>query len=269
MSESPRDPSAGDVAAFFDVDNTIIRGASAFHLGRALRRRGLFRRRDIARFALDQARYQVFGEDLRQLDDVRSRALGLIAGHSVAEVTSIAEQVYDDVLGPRVFPGTRRLLQAHLDAGHQVWLVTATPTEVGALVARRLGATGAIATVAESHDGVYTGRLVGSFVHGAGKAAAVRALATREGIDLARSFAYGDSINDRPLLESVGQPCAINPERSLRRVATRCDWPVREFRARTRRAARATTRAAVWAGAAWALALAVGKAKRGLERPGR
>jgi HAD superfamily hydrolase (TIGR01490 family) len=180
-------------------------------------------------------------------------------------VTAIAEQVYDDVLSVRVFPGTRRLLEAHLAAGHEVWLVTATPAEVGCLVARRLGATGALATVAETCDGVYTGRLVGGLVHGPGKATAVRELAEREGIDLARSYAYGDSLNDRPLLESVGHPCAINPERSLRRVAASCDWPVQEFRARTRRAARSSARAAAWTAAAWALAFAVGRARRGLS----
>lgn len=252
------------VGAFFDVDNTIIRGASSFHLGVGLYRRGFLTKRDIVRFALHQARYQAFGENRRQIDDVRSRALSIIAGHSVAELKAIAEDVWDEVLSLRIYPGTRRLLDDHLAAGHTVWLVTATPLEVGELIARRLGATGALGTVAEHVDGHYTGRLIGDMLHGQAKATAVLDLAARDGLDLAESFAYGDSMNDVPILSSVGHPCAINPDARLRRHAAEVGWPVREFRNRRRHARRGTTVATV-AGGAWFVGLVVRAIRRSLR----
>lgn len=244
----------GHIAAFFDVDNTIIRGASAYHLGVGLYRRGFFTWRDLIVMAVHQARYVAFGENKEQIDEVRSRALSIMRGHSVAEVCAIGEEVYDEVLSLRIFPGTQRLLDDHLASGHQVWLVTATPIEIGELIARRLGATGALGTVAEHEDGFYTGRLVGDMLHGRAKAAAVTALAKREGVDLSRSYAYGDSTNDVPILSTVGNPCAINPDSRLRRHAAAVGWPVREFRNR-RRNARRGINAATAAGLAWALGL--------------
>jgi len=258
------------VGAFFDVDNTVIRGASAFHIAVGLRRRGFLRRRDLLRFALHQARYLLVGEDRRQIDEVRERALSLITGHSVAELTAVAEDVYDEVLALRIYPGTQRLLDEHVAAGHEVWLVTATPVEIGQLIARRLGATGALGTVAEHADGYYTGRLVGDLLHGEAKAAAVRALAERDDIDLSRSYAYGDSAHDVPILSTVGHPCAINPDRRLRRYAAEVGWPVREFRAELRgpgrTAARRSARAASVAGLAWLAGLVVRTVQRRLHR---
>jgi phosphoserine phosphatase len=111
-----------------------------------------------------------------------------------------------------------------------VWLVTATPVELANILARRLGLTGALGTVAETSDGVYTGRLVGGLLHGEAKAAAVRALAEREGLDLSRSSAYSDSSNDLPMLELVGHPHVVNPDGDLLKQARSQDWPVHEFR---------------------------------------
>jgi len=254
---------ASAVAAFFDVDNTLVRGASTFHLAKALHARGFFRARDIARFAVHQARYAVYGENAQHLDKVRAKALCLVAGHSVHEVRDIGEQVYDDVLALRIFPGTRALLEAHLAADHQVWLVTAAPVEVGGLIARRLGATGALATIPEHDaDGVYTGRLDGELMHGAAKARAARDLAARTGIDLDRSYAYGDSLNDVDLLAAVGHPCAVNPEPRLRRLAKASGWDVREFRQPTRRAARTGVKAGGWVAAGWAATSLLRRAAR-------
>ncbi|WP_424945127.1 HAD family hydrolase [Cellulomonas shaoxiangyii] len=264
--ETPRAalvPEGTRVAAFFDVDNTIIRGASAFHLAVGLYRRDFFRKRDILVFAWQQARYRAFGEDREQIDEVRSRALAIMRGHSVAEVTAIAEDVYDEVLSLRIYPGTRALLDAHLAAGHAVWLVTATPVEIGELIARRLGTSGALGTIAEHDRGYYTGRLVGDLLHGEAKASAVRGLAEREGYDLALCHAYGDSTNDVPILSTVGNPCAINPDRRLRRHAAEAGWPVREFRGR-RRQARRGANAASLAGLVWAGAVVVRAVRRRL-----
>jgi len=266
---TPGDPPATAtgprVAAFFDVDNTIIRGASAFHLAHGLYGRGFFSLRDIAWAAAMNARYQLFGENTEQIAEIRSSALSIMTGHSVAEVVAIGEEVYDQVLELRIFPGTRALLDDHLAAGHQVWLVTATPVEIGELIARRLGATGCIGTVAEHRDGFYTGRLVGDLLHGRAKASAVQALAERDGIDLRASYGYGDSANDVAVLSSLGHPVAINPDKRLRRHAREAGWPVREFRDRRRAATRGGLRTASWAGAAWMVGLALRSLRRALR----
>lgn len=244
-------------AAFFDVDNTIIRGASAYHLAMALHRRGFFGLRDILFFARHSLAYAVQGEDLRRIASLRARALRIASGLSVADVITIGEDVYDEVLDSRVYPGARALIRRHLEAGHEVWLVTAIPTEIAELIGRRLGTTGALGTRTETVDGYYTGSLTGDLLHGAGKAVAVRRLAVERGIDLAASYAYGDSFNDVPLLDAVGHPSAINPEPRLRLHATRAGWPVRDFRRRRSVDLRRGARSAGMAGSAWAVAVVV------------
>ncbi|BDZ41310.1 hydrolase [Paraoerskovia sediminicola] len=252
-----QDPGTPRVAAFFDVDNTIIRGASAAHLARALYQREFFGIRDLWSLGLHHLRYMTLGENRRQINTVRSRALSIVAGHTVAEIVAIGEEVYDQVLELRIFPGTKRLLDEHVAAGHEVWLVSATPIEIGTMIARRLGANGALGSVAESEGGVYTGALVGDMMHGRHKAAGVAELAARRGIDLDESFAYGDSMNDLTMMQTVGHPCAINPEPRLRRHAAQVGWPVREFRGRPARAARSGAKTLSLAGAVWAGALVV------------
>jgi HAD superfamily hydrolase (TIGR01490 family) len=244
----PTDPTA---AAFFDVDNTIMRGASIFQLARGLYRREFFTIRDLARFAWQQALFVLVGENLEHVEEIQARALSFVAGHSVSELRSVGAEAFDELMADKIWPGTHALARMHLEAGHRVWLVTATPVEVAAVIAERLGLTGALGTVAEHVDGVYTGRLVGQALHGAAKAEAVRAMAEREGLDLSRCAAYSDSANDIPLLCLVGHPCAINPDHGLRARAQAEGWQVRDYRT-GRKAAR------IGAPAAGALGLAVG-----------
>jgi HAD superfamily hydrolase (TIGR01490 family) len=236
-------------AAFFDVDNTVVRGASIFHLARGLYRRKFFTVRDIGQMAWQQARFIAVGENLEDLHKIRESALSFVAGHSVAELAAIGEEVYDEVIADKIWPGTHALAQLHLDAGQRVWLVTATPVEVADVIARRLGLSGALGTVAESIDGVYTGRLVGEPLHGQAKADAVQALADREGLDLSRCAAYSDSANDIPMLSLVGQPCAINPDAALRSHAKLNGWRIRDYRT-GRKAAKVGVPAAAGVGAA-------------------
>ncbi|MFJ9028180.1 HAD family hydrolase [Streptomyces sp. NPDC102274] len=229
----PDFPVFGDnrAAAFFDLDNTVMQGAAIFHLGRGLYKRKFFQRRELARFAWQQAWFRLAGvEDPEHMQDARDSALSIVKGHRVSELMSIGEEVYDEYMADRIWPGTRALAQAHLDAGQQVWLVTAAPVETATIIARRLGLTGALGTVAESIDGVYTGKLVGEPLHGPAKAEAVRALAAAEGFDLDRCAAYSDSHNDIPMLSLVGHPYAINPDTKLRKHARRLDWRLRDYR---------------------------------------
>ena len=234
--DTPVDPTA---AAFFDVDNTVMQGASIFHFARGLHRRKFFTTREILGAAWKQAYFRVVGvEDPEHVAEARSAALSFIAGHTVQEIQEIGEEIFEEAMAHRIWPGTRALAQLHLDQGQRVWLVTAAPIEIATIIARRLGLTGAMGTVAEHEDGRYTGRLVGDMLHGPAKAQAVLALAAREGLDLARCSAYSDSYNDLPMLNLVGDPCAINPDPRLRAHAREQGWRVRDYRT-GRKAARA------------------------------
>ena len=236
-------------AAFFDLDNTVIQGASLFHLAKGLYRRGFFPTRVIMKALWIQIYFRLAGhENAGHIEDARSASLGFIEGHTVAEVTDIANEVYEDSIAGRIWPGTRAIAQMHLDVGQQVWLVTAAPVEVAGVIAARLGLTGALGTTAEHVDGVYTGRLKGDLLHGPAKAEAVRALAHEHGFELARCFAYSDSFNDLPMLSLVGHPCAINPDGRLLAHAEEQDWQVRDYRT-GRRAARIGLLGAAGAGA--------------------
>ncbi len=218
-------------AAFFDVDNPVMLGASIYHLARGLHRRHFFTTREILSAAWKQAYFRVVGvEDPDHVADARNSALSFIEGHTVAELEELGEEIFDEAMAHRIWPGTRALAQLHLDEGQRVWLVTAAPVEIAQIIARRLGLTGAMGTVAEHVDGVYTGRLVGDLLHGPAKAEAVRALAEREGLDLSRCSAYSDSYNDLPMLTLVGDPCAINPDSKLRAHARAQGWRIRDYR---------------------------------------
>ncbi|HXD27337.1 MAG TPA: HAD-IB family hydrolase [Arthrobacter sp.] len=245
-------PPAGHAAAFFDVDNTMMRGASLFAVARKMYGRGAFSLRHALWIAAHQARFLVRGEDLASVHRVRDQALALAAGILVDDMAALGDEIYDEFIASRIWPGTRALAQAHLDAARPVWLVTATPLEVADVIASRLGLSGALGTVVEQHEGVYTGQLVGEILHGPAKAAAVTELAAREGVDLSASWAYSDSYNDVPLLSVVGHPVAINPDVRLRAHALAHHWPVYDFR-RGRRAATIGIRAATYSGAVYGL----------------
>ncbi|HEY3262718.1 MAG TPA: HAD-IB family hydrolase [Pseudonocardiaceae bacterium] len=252
-------------AAFFDVDNTMMVGASMFHFARGLAARKFFTTSDLAGFAWQQIKFRVGGrEDPDEIKASREHALSFVAGRSVQELANLGEQIYDELMADKIWSGTRALAQMHLDAGQRVWLVTATPVELASIIAHRLGLTGALGTVAEHENGIYTGRLVGDLLHGPAKAHAVRALAAREGLNLRRCTAYSDSANDVPMLSVVGTAVAVNPDPQLRDVARARGWEIRDFRT-GRKAARIGVPSVLGAGAV-AGAVAAGMAYRRRER---
>ncbi len=144
--------------------------------------------------------------------NAKAAALAFVKGWRVEDLANLAEEIFDELMAERIWSGTHALAQLHLAAGQRVWLVTAAPIELGRVIAERLGLTGALGTVAEIRDGVYTGRLVGDLLHGPAKAEAITELADAEGLDLARCTAYSDSINDVPMLSTVGHAVAVNPD---------------------------------------------------------
>lgn len=249
-------------AAFFDIDNTIVRGASLFHLARGLAKRKFFTFGDVSSFAWKQAKFRVAGrEDTDDIASVIDAALIFVAGHSVDEVVSLGDEIFDERIEDKLYAQTIELTRTHLQAGQRVWLVSAAPVEMASLIARKLELTGALGTISEIADGKYTGKLVGVPLHGPAKAEAVRALAEREQLDLVLCSAYSDSSNDIPMLSLVGQPVAINPDAKLRRHARAMGWHVHDYRT-GRKAARIGVPSALVVGAAAGVAAGVVSSRR-------
>lgn len=218
-------------AAFFDVDNTLIQGSSLIVFAYGLKKRRYFKTREIIPVIFKQLRFRIMGaEHSGDVAAGRQQALEFIKGRSVDELVQLCEEIVDTNMSEKLWPGTKQLADAHIAAGQQVWLVSATPVQLGQILAKRLGFTGALGTVAEVKDGKFTGRLVGDILHGPGKKHAVAALATIERLDLSRCTAYSDSINDVPMLTMVGTAVAINPDRELKKMAKLHGWRVEDFR---------------------------------------
>ena len=250
--QHPVAPQQHGEAAFFDVDNTLMKGASLFHVARKMHQRGAFTLPQAAGMAWKQFKFVLRGENMDDVHAVRDSALTLAAGITEEDIKALGEEVFDEMIVSRIWPGTKALAEQHLRVGRKVWLVTATPIEVATVISTRLGLTGALGTVGEIRDGFYTGRLVGDILHGAAKAVAVQGIADAEGLDLKRCWAYSDSYNDIPLLTLVGHPVAINPDARLRKHAREHNWPVYDFRA-GRRAATLGFKAATVGGAIYGL----------------
>jgi HAD superfamily hydrolase (TIGR01490 family) len=157
-------------------------------------------------------------------------ATDFIAGHKVDEIKIIGEEIYNEFVSPSLWQGTMAIAKKHLAEGDEVWLVTASPQDFAELIADKLGLTGALGTRAETKDGKYTGNLIGNLLHGKEKARAVLELVNSRNIDMKDCFAYSDSHNDLPLLETVGHPNAINPDAKLRIISFSSGWPVHDFR---------------------------------------
>lgn len=223
-------------AAFFDVDKTLIPGSSLFLLARGMYERDFLRVRDIVAFGWSQLLYVLGGKERRKgVTQSREETLSFVTGRYREELQAWGREIVDERILPRVYEDIARVIQSHHDAGDETYLVTAAPIELASYLAEALGMTGALGTEAEvDEEGRYTGGLVGEVLHGQAKAKAVAELASERGIGLAKSSAYSDSRNDLPLLESVGQAHAVNPDPELRRIARARGWPIHELRTRRR-----------------------------------
>lgn len=224
----------GQRAAFFDLDRTLIPGSSLFLLARGMYERDYYRVRDILRFGWRQMMFRLSGETVKAVEQSRGATLEFVAGRPVRELEEMGREIAEERILPRVYEGITKVIDHHRTAGDLTFLCTASPQELADIVAESLDMTGALGTRAEvSFDGRYTGRLTGAGVlHAEAKASAVVELADRMDIDLKESYAYSDSINDLPLLETVGHPIAVNPEIDLKRAAREMGWPVYELRTR-------------------------------------
>lgn len=217
--------------AFFDVDNTLIRGSTLYFLGRGMYQRGFFSKKDIGAFVLANLRYRMTGtENPKEIARFQKAAQDFVGGHDVEHLFKIGNEIYDEYVSPAMWKETIAIAHSHLADGDEVWLVTAAPEDMAKLIALRLGFTGALGTKAEVKDGKYTGGMIGSLLHGREKAVAIEKLAKEKNIDLTNCFAYSDSAHDLPLLNAVGHPRVINPDAKLRIIAFANEWPVHDFR---------------------------------------
>jgi len=217
--------------AFFDVDNTLLKGSTLFFLGRGMYQRGFFTKKDISAFVLANLRYRLTGKENKdEITRFQNAACEFIKGHNVIEIEKIGQEIYEEYVSPAIWQGTVEIAQEHLSKGEEVWLVTATPLDMASLIVKRLGFTGALGTKAEIENGVYTGKMIGNLLHGREKALAVVELANQNGFSLENCYGYSDSHHDIPLLEAVGNPRVINPDALLRIRAFRDNWPVYDFR---------------------------------------
>jgi HAD superfamily hydrolase (TIGR01490 family) len=222
------DAAAHPVAAFFDLDKTIIAGSSTLAFSGPLRRRGLIGRRALLRSGYAQLLLMVAGADAQFMERMRERISALCTGWEVAEVREVIEETLSEVLEPMIYAEAATLIEDHRRRGHDVVVVSASGEEMVAPVAEALGAQDCAATRMAVADGRYTGE-IDFYCYGEGKAVAARELARRHGYRLDQCAAYTDSITDLPLLELVGHPHAVNPDRALRRLARARGWPVLEF----------------------------------------
>lgn len=229
----PARPPAGiRGGAFFGLDNTLIPGSSLMLLAQGLHQRGFYGRYDILRFAYRRFLFRFRRSDATaHFESSTQAALEFVAGRARADMRALAEEIARTLIVPSVYREMAMLVDQHRSDGTVTFVTTAAPVELAEVVADGLGMTGALGTRAEVDEtGRYTGRLRGPILHGDAKASAVEAHAAAIGVDLSVSSAYSDSINDVPLLELVGRPEAVNPDRRLREVADLRGWPVRELR---------------------------------------
>ena len=219
--------------AFFDLDKTLIPGSSLFLLARGLYDRDMFRVRDLLRFAWGQMSYRLNGERDSGVDLSRDSTLDFVTGRSQRELIAWGKEIAEERILPRVYEDIVRVVDEHRNRGDFTYLITAAPVELASTIAEELEMTGGIGTVAEvDPGGFYTGRLLGPIMHGPEKAKAAAETAAEHAVPLVECHAYSDSTNDLPLLESVGYPHAVNPERELRRIAFARGWPIHELRTR-------------------------------------
>lgn len=215
-------------AAFFDLDKTVIAKASLIAFTRPFYREGLVNRRVLARGLWGQVLFARFGAGAPALERLRRRSLALTKGWEQERVKRVVAETLQQVVGPITYKEAVELIEEHKQAGRRVYIVSAAPEEIVEPLARYLGAEGAIATQAAVSAGRYTGQLL-RYTYGPQKADTIRQIAERDRLDLNESWAYSDSATDLPMLEVVGHPVAVNPDRALRRIAQMRGWPVLRF----------------------------------------
>lgn len=223
-----RTPTAGRVAAFFDLDKTIIAKSSTLAFSRPMFAEGLINRRAVLKSSYAQFLFMLSGADHDQMERIRANLTAMTAGWNVEQVRAVVTETLHEIVDPLVYAEAAALIADHHVRGHDVIVVSASGYEVVKPIAQMLGADHAVATQLVVEDGKYTGE-VDFYCYGTGKVDGMKALAHEHGYDLAHCYAYSDSITDLPMLDAVGFPTAVNPDRGLRKAAAENSWPVLTF----------------------------------------
>ena len=217
-----------EAAAFFDLDKTVIAKSSTLAFGRPFMHGGLISRRAALKATYAQLVFARNGADAAQMDRMRDHITELCAGWDVAQVREIVTETLFDIVDPLIYAEAAELIEAHRAAGREVVIVSSSGEEVVGPIGVMLGVDRVIATRMVIEDGAYTGDIA-FYAYGENKASAIRELAANAGYDLAECYAYSDSITDLPMLEVVGHPTAVNPDRALRKESVSRGWPVLTF----------------------------------------
>ncbi|WP_019813784.1 HAD family hydrolase [Saccharomonospora saliphila] len=215
-------------AAFFDLDKTIIASSSALAFSRTFLREGLINRRAALRSAYAQLVFSLSGADADRTERLRAEISAMCAGWDVDQVKAVVDETLHDVVAPLVYAEAAEMIEWHRARGHDVIVLSATGEEVVGPIGDMLGVDHCVGSRMEVVDGRYSGR-VDFYCYGEYKAVAARQLADERGYDLSAAHAYTDSSTDVPLLEAVGHPHVVNPDRLLRKLAAERDWPVHTF----------------------------------------
>ncbi|ORB00565.1 inhibition of morphological differentiation protein [Mycolicibacter minnesotensis] len=230
-SAAPTDPSGSPrtrTAAFLDLDQTVIAKSSALAFSKPFMDQGLINRRTVLKSSYAQFLMLLSGADHDQMERMRAHLTNMCTGWNVEQVKAIVNETIHDVVTPLIFAEAAELIADHKLCGRDVVVVSASGEEIVAPIARALGATHAMATRMVVADGKYTGEIA-FYCYGEGKVQAIRELAAREGYPLEHCYAYSDSITDLPMLQVVGHPSAVNPDRALRKEAIAHGWPILTF----------------------------------------
>jgi HAD superfamily hydrolase (TIGR01490 family) len=220
--------STGRSAAFFDLDKTIIAKSSALAFSGPFFAGGLLSRRAVLRSAYAQFMFAIGGADHDQLEKMRTYLAQMVTGWDAQTVRQLVDEALHEIINPIVFDEAVDLIEQHHAAGRDVVIISASGAEVVEPIGRLLGADHVIATQMVVEDGKYNGE-ISRYVYGPEKATAIRDLAEERGYDLEASYGYSDSETDAPMLEAVGRPYAVNPDRGLRRIAEERGWPILNF----------------------------------------
>ncbi|MGA9873736.1 MAG: HAD-IB family hydrolase [Rhodococcus sp. (in: high G+C Gram-positive bacteria)] len=225
-TETPR--SAGKIAAFFDLDKTIIAKSSTLAFSRPFFDQGLINRRAVLKSSYAQFLFLLSGADHDQMERMRAHIASMCAGWDVEQVRSIVAETLHDIVDPLVFAEAADMIADHKLRGHDVVVVSASGEEIVRPIAEALGTDVSMATRMEVEDGRYNGT-VEFYCYGEGKVEAMKNLSAERNYDLTQCFAYSDSITDLPMLHAVGHPTAVNPDRALRKEAALLGWPILTF----------------------------------------
>ena len=216
-------------AAFFDLDKTVVAKSPTLALGRPLYKDGLISPAVVLKGAYGQLILRLFGAGAGRMERARVLLLELTRGWDAERVQRLVRETIQETIEPLIYAEALELFDHHKRAGHDLYLVSSSGIEVVKPLAEYLGVDHVVATrPGIDANGRYDGTL-DFYCYGEDKAVAIRAEAAARGIDLEASYAYSDSITDLPMLEAVGHPVVVNPDRPLRRIGRQRGWNCSDF----------------------------------------